>query len=135
MIAPNWYPDHKQLRQFAVACLPGFALIGYGLHRWTGSTSLLATAVAIGAACCVAGLRWPETIRPVYIVMTTLTLPLGWLASQVFLHVVFYGLLTPLGLVFRVMRRDPLRLTKPDATSYWQEHQQQADPVTYYRQS
>lgn len=135
MIAPNWSPDPKQLRRFAVACLPGFALIGYGAHRWTDSTGLLATAVAIGGACFVVGLLRPERLRPIYLGMTAIALPLGWLASHVVLRAVFYGLLTPLGLVFRLMGRDPLRLAKPDVTSYWQEHRQQTDPVTYYRQS
>lgn len=135
MIAPNWRPGQQQLRQFAVACLPGFALIGYAVHRWTGSLDLLVLAVVVGGVCCLVGLMRPGIVWPLYAVLTAITLPIGWLASELFLRVLFYGVLTPLGVLFKLLRRDPLLLKRPQTETYWIERRQQEDPVTYYRQS
>ena len=38
-----------------------------------------------------------------------LAFPIGWTVSQVILAVMFYGLFTPIGLVFRLIGRDPLQ--------------------------
>ena len=37
-----------------------------------------------------------------------LAFPIGWTVSQVILLLMFYGLFTPIGLVFRLIGRDPL---------------------------
>ena len=38
-----------------------------------------------------------------------LAFPIGWTVSQVILLLMFYGLFTPIGLVFRLIGRDPLQ--------------------------
>lgn len=135
MIAPNWHPDERQLRQFAVACLPGFALVGYAAQRFTGSWGLASAIAACGLACAIVGALRPLRVWPVWVLLVTLTWPLGWLTSQVLLRLMFYGILTPLGLAFRLLGRDPLRLRRPETASYWQPRVQRTDPTTYYRQS
>jgi hypothetical protein len=51
-----------------------------------------------------------------------LTFPVAWAVSTLLLAIVFYGLITPLGLLFRLIGRDPLdRSFKSDKDSYWQE--------------
>jgi hypothetical protein len=141
MLAPNWYPGEKQLRQFAVACLPGFAAIGWMVHRVSHHAGPVAQnrvfqiLVAVGAFFFLAGLAAPAIVRPVYMLLMAVTMPIGWLVSHIFLRIIFYAILTPLGLFFRMIGRDPLLLVKPTGNSYWQPHVQRADPLTYYRQS
>lgn len=53
---------------------------------------------------------------------------LGWINSRILLSVVFYGLLTPTGLVRRLLGRDPLDRRGPSRPSYW-------NPRTKTRQS
>lgn len=51
-----------------------------------------------------------------------LTRPLGWLVSHLLLALVFYLVITPLGLVRRLLHRDPLALRfEPGLSSYWTE--------------
>jgi hypothetical protein len=46
--------------------------------------------------------------------------PIGWTVSRVLLAVLFYGLFTPLAVLFRLMRRDLLVLRRPEEQeSYW----------------
>ena len=54
------------------------------------------------------GLIWPRLLRPIYVAWMVLAFPIGWTISQLILAVMFYGLFTPIGLVFRLIGRDPL---------------------------
>ena len=42
-----------------------------------------------------------------------LAFPIGWTVSQVMLAMMFFGLFTPIGLVFRLIGRDPLHRARP----------------------
>ena len=59
-------------------------------------------------------------LRPIYVGWMVLAFPIGWTVSQVILAVMFFGLFTPIGLVFRLIGRDPLhRARRPGVESYW----------------
>lgn len=135
MISPDWYPTDKQLRQFAIACLLGSALVGYSLYRWSHDPTASYVLVGIGAICCGVGLLRPGALRPVYYLVMAVATPVGWVLSNLLLRIFYYGVLTPLGLVFRLIGRDALWLKKPPMSSYWQVHVQETDPRTYYRQA
>ena len=51
----------------------------------------------------------PEWLRSIYVGWMVLAFPIGWTVSQVMLAVMFFGLFTPIGLVFRLIGRDPLQ--------------------------
>lgn len=144
MISPSWYPDKKQLRQFAAIALPGFGLIGAMVIRLSESLtpqncldSVNAANVlwSLGAVIFVVGLIAPFVIRPIYITMMALALPIGLVISAVLLRAIFYLFFAPLGVIFRLMGRDPLRLRKPAGSTYWIDHPQRTNLATYYRQS
>ena len=59
------------------------------------------------------GLIRPEWVRLIYVGWMVLAFPIGWTVSQVMLAVMFYGLFTPIGLVFRLLGRDPLHRSSP----------------------
>ena len=50
-----------------------------------------------------------------------LGLALGKLVSPIVLGVIFFGLITPIGLIARLMDRDELKLKRPKKSSYWSE--------------
>ena len=135
MISPNWYPNTRQLRQFAVICLFGFGLIGLMVLRVGGSFRAATVLWIVGAVIMLVGLARPEAVRIVYVVLTAITLPIGWAVSAVLLRTLFYLVVTPLGLVFRLVGRDALRLRRPRTDSYWLEHVERTEAVSYFRQS
>ena len=135
MISPNWYPSPKQLRQFAVISLFGFGLAGLVFWRWTGSVKPAVVLGLIGAGVFLIGVPLPVAVRPVYVLLTAAALPIGWVVSQILLRVVFYGVLTSLGVLFKLIGRDPLRLRRPQVDSYWEQHAQRSDPLSYFRQA
>jgi hypothetical protein len=128
-------PSDKTLRQFAGLCLVLFG----GLAAWQGlvagrsqlAWALAALAFTIGPI----GLAWPRLVRPVYVGWMILAFPIGWTVSQALLAVIFYGLFTPVGLLFRLLGRDPLhRARQPGLESYWTPKPSVSDPRRYFKQ-
>ena len=110
----------KTLRRFASLFLPlGTALIGGIVFlRWSQAAGTWIW--VIGAALTAAALASPKTNRLVYFGLMAITFPIGWMVFHLLIAVVYLGVITPLGLVFRVAGRDSLALRKkaPSAT-YW----------------
>ncbi|MGH2570793.1 MAG: SxtJ family membrane protein [bacterium] len=78
-------------------------------------------------------------VRPLRIPMfhgwTRLFFPLGWAVSHLALAVLYFLIVTPIALVLRVVRKDPLARTfDRDAATYWVEHRTGRDPARYLRQ-
>ncbi len=129
-----WNPSDRQLRQFgaiALVALPALAWL------WTsGGPALVLGAAGLGVAAAVVGWVRPRWLRPVFVGLCLITMPIGMVVSEVVLLVVFYSMFVPLGLLFRVAGRDSLqRKLDPKATSYWQPKRQPSGPASYLRQS
>jgi hypothetical protein len=61
--------------------------------------------------------------------------PIGWTVSQVLLALLFFGVFTPLGLLFRALSRDALRRRRVTGLeSYWQPKPPPAGLPSYCRQ-
>ena len=127
-------PTARVLRQFAGAWLIFFggaaALQGLFRSRPVVGIILAVLAVVVGAL----GLIRPVTIRWIFVGMMVLSFPIGWLIAQVMLAVLFFGIFTPVGLIFRLKRRDLLCLRPSDKPTYWQVKQTPTDVNSYFRQ-
>lgn len=130
-----WRPTNRVLREFAGAWTLFFA----GLAAWQGfvhdrqplAVTLATLALTVGPL----GLAWPQAVRPLLVAAMVVAFPIGWVVSHLLLAVLFYGLFTPLGLVFRLLGRDVLgRRYQPGRTTYWAEKPMPADPRSYLRQ-
>jgi hypothetical protein len=75
---------------------------------------------AIGLGLVFMGLTFPRALKPLHIVWMTLALILGFIMTRVILSIVFFGMMTPIGLIRRALGKDPMR---NDATAtratYW----------------
>ena len=131
----QFHPPSKTLRQFAclwLACFGGLAALE-GIVR--EHTNLAATLTVLALAVGPMGIIWPQAMRPIYVAWMVLAFPIGWTISQIILALMFYGLFTPIGLIFRIIGRDPLhRARQPGLESYWSPKTTPADPRRYFRQ-
>jgi len=136
MTALDWDPSPRKLRQFAVAGVLVLGLIA-GLAYARGSGSLgqgvLLTFVALLAAF---GTLRPTALRLPYVLLSVITLPIGIVVSHLVLGILFYGVITPLGLLQRLARPDPLE-TQLDRGSitHWKERHRPHDKASYLRQA
>jgi len=68
----------------------------------------------------VSGLLRPRLLTPVHRLWMKFGAALGWVNSRIILGVVFFVLVTPIGLVMRLLGKDPLRMRSGrTASSYW----------------
>ena len=112
-------PTPRVLRQFAVAWLVVF--LALALHQTLARHHQTAgCALGVISLIGIIGLAKPAAIRCLFIGATILTFPVGWAVTQVMLAVMFYLVLTPIGLWLRRRGRDELqRRPKPEQTSFW----------------
>ena len=76
----------------------------------------------IGVALAAVGTVVPIVLKPLFYAWMTLALALGWVMTRVLLTIFFFLVLTPVGLVFRLIGRDALtRKLDRDRTTYWIE--------------
>ena len=70
------------------------------------------------------------------LVTWVLAFPIGWLISHVILAVLFYGILTPVGFMFRLIGRDPLsrRRAAVAPATYWTAKRKPASTREYFNQ-
>jgi hypothetical protein len=124
------------LRQFAGLCLLFFGgLAGWQYFR---HNRLVAALICIGLAVVLGlgGLIKPQAVRPVFGTAIALTSPIGRMVSRLVLILAFFGVVTPVALVFKLIGRDPLhRRYRPDATSYWTPKTTPHDMRSYFHQS
>ena len=129
-----WRPSTRSLRQFAGCWL---ALVG-GLAAWQGLVRQRPTAALVlgllALVVGVAGLVKPALVRWLYVGGMVLAFPVGWIVSKLLLTVLYFGVFTPVALLFRLRGRDVLRRRRPEAESYWVPKPAVTDPRSYFRQ-
>lgn len=140
MIDVDWNPDPRKLRQFAVASLVGFPMLGYAATRLLPATVLpsggmvVAVAAAIGAVVCVAGLLHPPAVRPVYAALVALTLPVGLILGFILVPLIYFGLFTPVALILRLAGADPMQRRFLTGGTYWIKRKPSPPAARYFRQ-
>ena len=79
------------------------------------------------AALAVAAALRPRWFRRYYCFSAKLGFGLSRMAGRAALTLLFFIVVTPLGLVLRMLGKDPLRLRRPSgADSYWSEVRQKS---------
>ncbi|MDG3008140.1 SxtJ family membrane protein [Paludisphaera mucosa] len=128
-------PTAKTLKQFA-ACSFGFfggAALYQGLYRGHTNAALILGAIALGSG--LLGLVAPKALKPIFVAWMVLAFPIGWTISLLMLAVMYYGLFTPIGLIFKLIGRDPLERTlQPAAATYWTPKTTPKDARRYFKQ-
>jgi Saxitoxin biosynthesis operon protein SxtJ len=131
----SFAPSDRTLRQFAVLWVLFFG----GIACWKGvadgrvdvAIPLAALALFVG----VIGLTKPSRIRFLYVGWMISAFPIGWTLSHVLLAILFYGIFTPLALLFKLLGRDALeRRPQSNRETYWTTKRGPADLRNYLRQ-
>jgi hypothetical protein len=140
----KWSPSRNELKLFGFLALTGFAMLG-AFIAWQqaflffdlGPNARVTALVlcGIGIVSATFSLIRPGANRPLWVVMMVVAWPIGMAVSYVLMAVVFYGVFTPIGIMFRLIGRDPLcRGIERGAKSYWTPHEPVTDVKRYFRQ-
>jgi len=126
----------RTLREFAGLCLAIFGvLFAMSWYRHGHAPSLSGwVAGALAMLVGVQGLIRPNAIRPIYLLAMALTRPIGHIVGVGLLAIVYYGVITPLAVAFRVAGRDGLGRYRSNSESYWVDCLPSNDVRLYLRQ-
>src|SRR5919106_1349987 len=108
----------KELRNFGLIVGGIFLIIGIWPLVWRGEGMRL-WALGIGAVLVPLGLIIPAVLAPVFKVWMKVGHVLGWINTRIILGILFYGLITPMGVVMRLFGWDAMRrVVVRDAQTY-----------------
>ena len=136
LVEINWHPKHKQLRSFGKIALVALAIISLLFYVLKGTAIQWPLIIfAVGFIIFLISMISLKLTKMIYLGLILVTLPIGWVVSFILLAIFYYLLLTPLGLIFRLMGRDPLcRKFDPTAKSYWLSRREPEGPEQYFHQ-
>ena len=133
LVEINWQPTEGQLRQFGLICM--FALPGIG-WLWGGGTTTIGILAVVGALCAIVGTVLPSALKLPFLGLTVVATPIGMVVGELAMMAIYFVVFLPLGLVFRIIKRDALqRALDRDGDSYWIPKKQPNNIASYYRQS
>jgi Saxitoxin biosynthesis operon protein SxtJ len=98
----------RQLRDFGLLVGGVFGVIGLWPLLWRQQSPRL-WALALAVALVLPALVAPPILAPAYRAWMKLAEVLAWVNTRIVLGVVFYGVVTPIGLVMRLAGHDPMR--------------------------
>ena len=128
----NFNPSDRQLFQFGCICLIASPLIAW---FWTRSAEVVSWAGIGGAVLFGIGCVSPVFLRPVFAGMMIITLPIGLVAGEVAMLLIYFGLFVPMAIALRIMGRDSLnRRFRRTELTFWRERKQPRSARAYYHQ-
>ncbi len=136
VIEINTDPTRRQLNQFGFIWMGFVAFFGavafFKFHNSSLARGLWVAAVVVP----IVGWIFPRFMRWVFLGMSYLAFPIGFVVSHVVLAVVYYLVLTPIGLLTRLFGYDSMkRRFDPGVKSYWVERSAATvDSKRYFRQ-
>ena len=98
----------KDLRSFGLLVGAVFGVIGIWPLLFRGEPMRL-WAAGLGSILVLLGGVLPGVLAPVHKAWMWVGHILGWINTRILLSIVFYGLVTPMGILFRLMGKDTMR--------------------------
>ena len=79
------------------------------------------------------GLLFPRALRRIYLIWMAFALILGWFMTRIILSLLFYVLITPIGIISRIFGNNFLETKKINKTSYWNKRDSKNEYSQDYR--
>lgn len=133
LIEIHWNPTDRQLRQFGLAGLLALPALTWLLSR---NPTAAGIAAGVGAALLTVGWFAPRALKPIFLTASVITAPIGIVIGEVMVLLVYIGVITPIGVILRLLGKDPLQKGSDSKLStYWEDRPATEDLSRYYRQS
>ena len=129
----NIKSEKSDLRKFGITI--GIILVmiaGFLFWKEKESFQIFLT---VGAIFCALGLAKPIILKPIYFIWMVFAVAIGWIMTRVILSLLFYLVMTPIGLIARLFRKRFLELMWDDTVStYWNYRSDESQNERYEKQ-
>jgi hypothetical protein len=130
MVEIEWKPTDRQLRQFGLACMAAIPLVAW---LATHSGSVAVGFGILGLALAALGWVFPQVLRIPFLALCLVAFPVGLAVSELILLAIWWLVMLPIGLCFRLVGRDALaRRIQRDRASYWTPKSQPKSSRRYF---
>ena len=110
----------EEIRKFGLVIAIALGVVGSFVYYKSGSFNVPQWLWGIGLLFLILGFILPSVLRPIYKIWMLFAFFIGGIVSRVILTVLFYVVLTPIGLVMRIFGKDILNKTlDKNQRSYW----------------
>lgn len=140
----DFNPTQKTLRIFGIIGLiffPGLALAAkynaliFAIVPESVNPILVWVMSGLAAFCLLGAVAAPALLRPLFIGMSYIGVPIGVVVLFTLLAILYYLVITPISLIFKLIGRDAMhRKLEPAATTYWIKRTPTQDVKRYFRQ-
>lgn len=128
-------PTAGRLRSFGWLLLPFAFLIGASAWWRTGQVNVALAIWTSGAVLAALYAAVPAIRRPIYVGWMMAAFPVGWVVSHVIMALIYFGVVTPIGILVRWTRGDRLgRRFDRSASTYWRLREPAKGLERYFRQ-
>ena len=109
--------SRKDLKNFGFAI--GFILLIIGLFLFVRGKDLFVYFFSIGSVLIILGGIAPLILKPFYKIWMIFAVIIGWIMTRIILSVLFFSIITIIGLFTRLIGKDFLNLKSKSNESYW----------------
>ena len=109
--------SRKDLKNFGVTI--GFILLMIGAFLFVREKDSFIYFLSIGSILIILGGITPVVLKPIYKIWMTFAVIIGWIMTRVILSVLFFSIITTIGVFTRLIGKDFLNLKLKDQESYW----------------
>jgi hypothetical protein len=106
-----------EARKFGLVVGAAFLVLA-GVVAWRRHLFPAQVMAALGAGLIVFGVAAPKALIPVHRAWMGLALVISRVTTPIFLGIIYFGVITPIGLVRRMFGQDAVRL-RPDGVTRW----------------
>lgn len=100
----------------------GTAFLALGAFLWWKESPAGVVLSAMGAMLWAAGLTLPGRLTPVYRIWMAVARAISRVTTPIVMSVLYLGILTPVGLLRRLLGENPIQHSRTDLNGYWHVH-------------
>ncbi|MGB5696725.1 MAG: SxtJ family membrane protein [Polyangiales bacterium] len=144
LVEINFNPDTKTLRQFGVIAFVGFGILAalayyerliFSFGLGDARMPIVLAFAAVGSVALLFSLLAPKANRLLYVGLTLLAFPIGFVLSYVIMGVLYFLIIGPIATLFRLLGRDSMhRGYDRGASTYWADARPARDKDSYFHQ-
>ncbi len=111
--------DKKKIRTVSLGLATILTAVGL-LKLYKDQMIVAIVLLYLGMTSLILAFFFQSLMKPVYIVFMKVAHILGWINTRILLGIIYYIIITPIGVIMKVFGKDLLdKRIKPDKGSYW----------------